>query len=313
MDPGTLAEDADVGALIAQLETLRDAALTVAALIGCGQRAIGPLRRCLVAGRPRGIFQPRAWVVEALAGLGAKDVLMEYLRTPKNIADPVVRLAEKAVESAAARALGGWRGEDVYGCLLEVAGERNLPGAIEALGNFARPDAIPIFDRALEDDACREAAEEAFRKLGAAARVSLALSAETPLPNAEMESPSSLRRRRSALRLLGELGIGPDDWPALAPLVEEDDPEIVTGGARLALAVHRGERNRIAHRLLAILPGAPWYLRDEVADCLAALAPESGPLVEAEIAARLRRPKRAGDTALPTLLHVRKRLGLARE
>ena len=65
--------------------------MAAAALIGCGARAIPPLRSFLLQGRPRGIYQPRQLAVETLGQLGAKDVLLEYLNKPLAIKDPVVR------------------------------------------------------------------------------------------------------------------------------------------------------------------------------------------------------------------------------
>src|SRR5579885_3446288 len=104
------------------------------------------------------------------------------------IADPVARFGEEAVESAAARELAAWRTESVFRLLLDLAHERFRVGLIEALGEFRRTEAIPVFDRALEDDYYRSAAEQALRRLGPAARPALVLSAVTPLPNAVAES-----------------------------------------------------------------------------------------------------------------------------
>jgi hypothetical protein len=42
--------------------------------------------------------------VEALSRLGAKEALMRYLESGREVADPVLRLGEDAVESTAARA-----------------------------------------------------------------------------------------------------------------------------------------------------------------------------------------------------------------
>jgi len=60
----------------------------------------------------------------------------------------------------------------------------------------------------------RPAAEEALRKFGPAARDPLLLSAATPFPNRDEETPASTRRHRNAIGLLAEVGIALEDWEA---------------------------------------------------------------------------------------------------
>jgi hypothetical protein len=84
----------------------------------CGERAIRPLRDILLYREIDGISIPRPQVVWALAELGARDVLLEYLAMEEDIADPIVREAEDAVKNTAARALAEWGNEDVVSALL---------------------------------------------------------------------------------------------------------------------------------------------------------------------------------------------------
>src|SRR5438132_1381836 len=177
------APDDEIWALIADLHTLRHGERTVAKLVACGQRAIRPLQTFLFYGKPSSIYQPRQLAVEALADLGAQNVLMAYLRVPKAIPDAVARFGEEAVESTAARLLATWRTDDVFTFLLALARERTRVGLIEALGAFGRPEALPLLEQALADDYYRPAAEEALWKFGPAARDTLLHSAVTPLPN----------------------------------------------------------------------------------------------------------------------------------
>ncbi len=79
----------------------------------CGERAIRPLRDILLHGEVGGLSISRPQVVWALAELGARDVLLEYLAMEKDIADPVTRQAETIVENTATRALAAWCSEDV--------------------------------------------------------------------------------------------------------------------------------------------------------------------------------------------------------
>ncbi len=311
MKPG-LPVEGSITRLIGDLHSLCHGEQTVARLIGCGEPAIEPLREFLLQGRPSSVYEPRRWAVEALAGLGAWHVLVEYLLTPRQIADPVARFGEEAVESAAARELAAWRTESVFRLLLDLAHERFRVGLIEALGEFRRTEAIPVFDRALEDDYYRSAAEQALRRLGPAARPALVLSAVTPLPNAVAESTSSLRRRRSVLTLLAEMGIAAEDAPALRPLADSADPELVVGAVRLvAPFAAPGERFLLARRLLEVLYAAGWFLQDDIETCLMLLEGAARKLVDDQVRQRMHLPaeERAADSALHTLLRVQRRLG----
>ncbi|MCC6362257.1 MAG: hypothetical protein IT165_01965 [Bryobacterales bacterium] len=69
----------DPHVLVDGLNSLLDGESAVSALIACGPAAIDPLRRFLLEGQPSGVYQPRRWAVDALAGLGAKDILLEAI------------------------------------------------------------------------------------------------------------------------------------------------------------------------------------------------------------------------------------------
>lgn len=302
-------EESEIRELIAELDSLRSGERVVALLVAYGAGAVEPLRDYLLEGRPSAVFQPRLGAVKVLAALGAREVLLEYLLNPKPILDPVVRLAEESVESEAARSLAFWRTEETFQLLLDLSHTRMLIGLIDALAEFGRAEAIPFFDRALEDDFYRPAAEEAFRKLGAAARPALVLSLLTPLPGRAAETPSSLRRRRSAAGLLAETGIGVADWNALQPLLDEEQPEIVVAAAKMAVSAGtREDWGMAASRLLDVLPSSAWYLHEDIEEILVALGEKM--LVNEEVERRLRLPERARvqDRALPVLLRVRRRL-----
>jgi hypothetical protein len=105
--------------LVASLNSLHEGGLGIPLLLICGERAIRPLRDILLYGDVGGLSIPRPQVVWALAELGARDVLLEYLAIEKDIADPVVWQAEAIVENTAARALAAWHREDVSSALLK--------------------------------------------------------------------------------------------------------------------------------------------------------------------------------------------------
>ncbi len=300
-------DEEDVRRLIRCLQSLVEGQSAIAELVACGPKAIPALRDFLLSGRIVSVPQPRIWAVEALAGLRAKEVLVEYLQAPTRSADAQLLFAEEAVRNTAARRLGAWRDDRTFAILLDLCRKRNLPGAVEALAEFQRAEAIPCLDRALEDSLCQTAAEEGFRKLGTKARGALLLSAVTPLPSAGEETPSSLCRRRSVLALLTELGVERPGWTELRPLLMEPDPEILVRTAKLAAAVaDPAGRSAVAARLVDVLAGVPWYIAKEAEWALLALAPESRPAIAAELRRRFSRPprERAGDEVLRLLLRL---------
>jgi HEAT repeat protein len=300
----------EVSRYVEDLNSLNEGEQAVAKLVACGPRAIEPLRQFLLEGKPSAIFQPRHWAVEALAGLQAKDVLLVYLKQKKDISDPVVQLGEEAVESAAARKLIKWQSEEVYQTLLDIAQERCLPGALEALGEFKRPESIPCLVMALEDDVCRPTAEEALRKIGAPTRLELIHAVLTPRPDKDMETPSSLRRRGSAAGLLAEIGISAGQWLQVRRLLNETDPAILVAVSRMASKVAGAkDKGFAARRLIEALEAADWYFRDEIASVLVDLFGIAGRFVEESIVRRSQLPdeKRAVDPVLLTLLRVKHR------
>jgi len=277
--------------------------MAAAALAACGERAVAPLRRFLLRGRPRGIYQPRQLAVETLARLGAKAVLLEYLSNPVPIHDAVARMGEDAVRSTAARELGRWRSEDVFECLSRAGLECLLPGIVETLGKFRRAETIPYFLWALGDGVCRPEAEEAIRGLGEAARASLVVAAATRTPSAAEERPSSLQRRRWVLRLLLELKASGQDWGKLRELLEENDAEIVITAARIALeSAGESEKAHAVQRILQMLPSASWFLKTEARAALAEHFAIARKAIEEEIARRSEAGKK--EQALDVVLRL---------
>jgi hypothetical protein len=100
--------DKEIEALVQSLNSLHEGELGVDMLVACGERAIEPLRRFLLQGKPSGIFVPKQRAVKALVELGAKEVLLAYLAFDEPIADPVAAHGEEAVQNTVARALAAW-------------------------------------------------------------------------------------------------------------------------------------------------------------------------------------------------------------
>jgi len=267
--------DRRVRELMDQLDSLVDGEAAAARLVACGRAAIEPLRRFVLESPARGVAQPRCWAIQALAGLGAKDILVEYLQRDDIIPDPVARLAEEAVQRAAALALAAWRTDDVFDTLLMLTIRRQIPGVIEALGNFERRDAVPVLLSALEDDFCRPWAETALDRVAERDRDLLIQSALLPMPSADEESESSLRRRKAILQLLRHVPLSPEECQRVASLVDSSDMEIAIDAS--ALAIKRGteaDAQRARQRLWTIAAVAPWHLHHDVQSLLQAPAPE---------------------------------------
>ena len=274
-DPVALAKQRGIARAIrqriARLNSLVDGYQASVELTSYGAAAIEPLREFLLDGSPSGVFQPRQLAVEALAALGAKDALMDYLSQRRQIQDPVASHGEDAVKSTAARLLAQWHTEDVFQLLLTLARQRLLAGVITTLGSFRRAEALPVLERALEDDIARPAAEESLAKFGGGEIDTLVGTVARKRMDGDQEAPSSLLRRRAAAGILCNSRLSRVTWPSLRFLLSEVDPELVVHGATIAtvLAPDVDKRGAVSG-LLRVLPEAPWFIKDELAHDLGA-------------------------------------------
>jgi hypothetical protein len=260
-----------VADLMIRLDSLLEGPQAAAHLVACGTAAVPPLRRFLVEGRPRGVFQTRVWAAQALGGLGADDVLLEYLRGPIGSSDPVVRFAEQTVRSAAAKILAESQLPGVSETLLDIAREERLPGALDAVAERDPETATPILIAALEDDFARDAAQAALHRLGAAVCDALVDTALDPGAGTE----AALRRRRAALALLLHIDFDTDTWQRLERLLDEEDAQLVC--AVSLLGVERSPNpGRIARRLVDLLPTIGWDWLGDVEEIVVRCTARSG-------------------------------------
>jgi hypothetical protein len=301
--------DEEIESLVQSLNSLHEGELGIDMLVACGERAIGPLRRFLLYGKPSGIFVPRQRAVKALAELGAKHVLLDYVALDEEIADPVAAHGEEAVKNTAARALGAWHTEEVYQALLRTLRRRRLRGVIEALGEFpGRPEAVPELVAVLEDDFYRSSAEDVLRSLGDAARCALINAARTPDPSGNRETPLSRSRRRSALRLLESLRLLVEDWRKVGALLQDRDPEIAARAAAIALNLADRRNQELAvNRMIEVLPAAGWFLQGEIQEWLEKHLDVALPGINEEIQRRqaASASSQATDNILRLLLSLR--------
>ena len=82
------------------------------------------------------------------------------------------------------------------------------------------------------------------------------------------ETPSSIRRRRSALRLLNEMELGNEDWKTIQTNLDDTDAEIVVLAAIMGTRAAGQDRAKMSRQLREVLSSAPWYLREEIEICL---------------------------------------------
>jgi hypothetical protein len=257
---------------LGRLTSLQEGDLGVLDVVACGTRAVPKLRALLFRREVSGLYQPRCRAVEALAALDAHDVLIEFLNTDRDIADPVERAGEDAVINAVARAVCDVRDEAVFRRLLSIAETRWLAGAIDALGSFRRPEALACLTAALGDDLARPAAEDALRQFGRDAMTALVAGATDRTVQACAETESSRRRRRAALALMLEAG-GPAAMPSQrrAQWMHDDDPEIAVLGCGVALRYgDAAEKQTAVRRLVDMLGSVHWRVRHDIEDCLVA-------------------------------------------
>ncbi len=238
--------------------------------VSIGAPAVPVLRELLFERDSAGIFEPRVRAVQALAALSATNGLKEFVRRWKRPSDPVERFGDEAVLGTAARFLGATVTEEVYLILMAVGRKHPVPGVIEALGGFGRPESIPIMVRALADDVSRTAAEQALRILGEAAISALIEAALRPVANFwGFEIPSSVRQRRSALMLLLEFGVTRDVWDLIRGLASDSDDEIAVRACAIGLTAGTSPDQRDCARLMvALLQRVRWPLHQEIEDCL---------------------------------------------
>jgi HEAT repeat protein len=280
---------------LAKLKSLHDGDVAVIETVACGKEIVPALRQILFERDRSGLYQIRCRVLEALTGLGAFDVLIEFLETDRIIIDPVERVGEDAVINAAARMLPNVDDPRVFAVLLRLARHSHLTGVIRALGTSGRAEAIPALVAALEDDASRPTAEIALRTFGRRAKGALLNAATMQLPVAARESQSSVRRRRSALILLAEIGITRELWAILRHLVDDPDAKIATLACEICLKCASAvERFKAVRRLIQFLVHEDWLRRDDSKRVLVSqFAFTRGPIV-----AYLREASRDEDTVV---------------
>ncbi|WP_412774592.1 hypothetical protein [Nitrobacter sp.] len=257
--------DARMERALNHLTSFHDSDGGVSEVLALGADAMPALAQILTRREPSGLFQARCRAVEALAALKAFSVLGDFLRKRRDVADPVERLGDDAVVGAAARAIARLREPWVYELLADLARHRPLQGILAGLGSFLCMDSLPVFVDALQEDHLRLTAEAILRGFGSKARPALMTAASEPGEGREWESDSHLRKRRSALGILSEIGLRCRDWPRLRPLIEDPDHQIALLACEIGIKLgNAADRARVAARLQALRPAAGWIHREQI-------------------------------------------------
>jgi HEAT repeat protein len=255
----------EIAQAVDRMKSLHDGDRGFAEVVGLGNRTIPLLRKLLLSRERSGLHYTRCRAADALATLKVYDVLEEFLRLERKIDDPVERLGEDAVINSAARGIARSHAEWAFRLLLDLASRRLLSGLISGLGSFKRREAIPQLIGALAEDDVRMTAEAALRQIGNPAKAQLIAAASSHETDREIESESDLRKRRSALVLLGDIGISRKEWTALKPLMRDKDRQIAFLTCRLCLrAGDRIERSYAIARFAELRGGAHWLERLEI-------------------------------------------------
>jgi HEAT repeat protein len=262
-----------VAEAITRLSALREGDRAVLDLIALGRVAIPELRDFLFRREPSGLFEPRCNAVSALASLRAEDVLLDFLEHAPavHIADPIERTGEDAVINAAARALRHRRDDACFAALMDIAKQGPMAGVIEALGDMGRDLAIPRLIEGLSSDFTRGVAGAALSKFSSKSRLMLIAVALNPRPAEESETTTSRRMRWSALGVLADIGLTPEEWSLLKLLMDARDVRVAALTCRLALFTRQPllDQEEAFGRLIRLLRSADWLLTMQIEGWLA--------------------------------------------
>jgi hypothetical protein len=251
---------------LADLESLARGERAIDELVRFGQEAVPFLAAYLLNGKPKSVAASRCRAASALGALGAYSTLAAYFRQYRRPEDSVLAFAEDAVRSAAAQELLHWKSLEAFQVLLAAAKQRATSGLVLALGEFCRPESVPVLFEILEDDICREQAKSSLLKTPDAAR-EYAILTIRGATSADISSPSSIRRKRATLQILKQIGISSADWPNLRRFLWDEDADVVIAAGQLGfMAADKCEREDIMIALFSAACEFNCFQEDEFSD-----------------------------------------------
>jgi HEAT repeat protein len=237
-------------------------------LLGWGKQSVPALVEFLRTSKPSTVSEGRRLAVEGLSimkGPEALDALIEVAtRQLAPTLDPVVRLAEESVSSAAARALGDLEDPRARETLLRLLAGKPLLGVAEALEKLKDERAIPGLIVWLEDDFVAEAAGRAMVAIGPTAVPHLLKSLDHRHMIQGAETRTSQRRRARVLQVLGELA-EPSETALAAGCLEDPVEGVRWNAAQMVVCRGTGALRQYALEVaLQFLDSADNQIR---ADC----------------------------------------------
>lgn len=251
---------------LADLDLLAGGESAIDELVRFGKEAVPFLAAYLLNGKPKSVAASRCRAASTLGALGAYSTLAAYFRQYHRPEDPVLAFAEDAVRSVAAQELLHWKSVEAFQVLLAAAKQRATSGLVLALGEFCRPEGVPVLFEILEDDICREQAKSSLLKTPDAAR-EFAILTIHGATSADISSPSSLRRKRATLQILKQIGISSDDWPNLRSFLWDEDADVVIAAGQLGFTTaNRCERKDIMIALFSAACEFNCFQEDEFTD-----------------------------------------------
>ena len=253
--------------LVSLLDSTVEGERAVEQIIVIGQPTVPYLERFLLNSPPRSLSLPRCRAVRALGELGACSALIAYFQRYTRPDDATVLFAEDAVRSVAAEELLHCQGEAAFPVLFNAVRERATGGLVRSLGEFRRPEAIPVLFELLEDDLCREDAKEALRK-NAASAFSFAVLLLRGRTEIQVTGPAASRRRRATLQLLAEWGLRPADWPELRRFLWDEDMDCVIAAARVGLSLGQSDKEKIVAALIENTGNMNWAQETDAVELL---------------------------------------------
>ena len=257
---------------VGQLKSLHDGDTGLLEVIKLGPDVVPALRRLLFAPEPSGLHQARHRATEALAALGAFDVLADFLRLATTDRRSSRALRRRGGHRCRGSRDSRLREEWVFLLLAILAAHWRITGVLAGLGSFHRKDSIEIFVSALGEDELRLTAEAILRGFGRAVRPTLIAAALDRGDARSSESESHLRKRRSALGLLLEIGISTKKWRVLRPLLGDSDRQIALLACRICFELGSAQDlARSARRLVDLRSGADWLEQERIDDLLTAI------------------------------------------
>jgi HEAT repeat protein len=294
--------------LVARLANLHEIDRAQGEILAAGRASVPLLAEFLLGEPPSVVWQPRAAAAECLGILGGEEAFAALVRVldlhDSTSLDPAVRLAEEAVRSCAARALGRLGDRRATEPLLAALFHRRCVAAGVVLAQWHEPRALPGLIDCLED-VHREIAAEAIASFGAPAAVPLAASLRSPRLVQGREPPVSTQRRALSAAILGRLG-GAEARKALEEALDDPEPSVRHEAAIALAAVGGTLEPRTRRRLAEALAWADVETQRRAEAALASLGAEAASvlleLAEGAPASTGERPRLAARVAALRLL-----------